>query len=156
MSENDNSKKKDKLLEEVEKQQAELERSLTVAKVKAAHKQIEEIEKLRKRPIALSICMRAKSLVDVVSPTLTALNKPEFKNVQLTESAASSIEGIEKIYNSIKYDFQKNLDIGEEGMVKMFPMIKLRKDNYDHVTGDLLEIFTQMSQMMTYCGRLMV
>jgi hypothetical protein len=58
MSESADSKSKDKRLEEIEKLEAELERSVAVAKVKSAHKQIEDTEKSRKHSVVLSICKR--------------------------------------------------------------------------------------------------
>jgi len=56
---------KDKPLEEKEKLEAEIERSLSVVKMKEVHKQIEEIEKLRKQATVKSICERILHCVEV-------------------------------------------------------------------------------------------
>jgi hypothetical protein len=156
MSENESSKSKGKRLEEKEKLEAELERSLAVAKVKAAHKQIEETEKLRKQPIAKSICKRINNFLMMTTTVVTTLSDRKFKNVQMNEKAVLILENSKKIYVSIRYDFQKNLDIGEEGMTKMFPVIEVRIDTADHASGDLIDISTQMIQMKSYCERLLV
>jgi hypothetical protein len=157
MSEDEKVKRKSKedRIEEKEKQEAELERSLAVAKVKASHKQIEEIERLRKRPIARSICSRIRSFLLIIQPTMNALSEPDFRNLPLTGDGASATDNIEETYNSIRHDFQKNLDIGEEGMAKMFPVIKFRRDSLRHVSNDLAAIATQLSQMYSYCERLL-
>jgi RecJ-like exonuclease len=150
-----NSKSKNKH-EEKEKLAAELERSLEVVKVKAAHKQIEDIEKSRKRPVALSICKRIEAFLTIYMHTIDVLNKSEYsqQQLQMTESAISIANQIEQLYNSISYDFQKSLDIGEEAMKKMFPVMVVSKDTFGHFGTDLLNIFTQLSQMKSYCERL--
>jgi hypothetical protein len=54
-------KDKDKRLEEKEKWDAEVARSLSVVELKKAHKQIEDVERLRKRDNILSIKDRIMS-----------------------------------------------------------------------------------------------
>lgn len=51
-------KSKDKRLEEKEKTEAEIERSMSVVREKQAHMQIEEVERIRKKPAILSIIER--------------------------------------------------------------------------------------------------
>lgn len=153
---NKDSKTKEGRLKEKEKLEAELERSLVVAKVKAAHKQIEDTEKSRKRPVALSICKRIETFLTIYMPSSDILNKPEYsqQQLQMTENAISLASQIEQLYNSISYDFQKSLDIGDEAMKKMFPVTVISKDTFGHFGTDLLNIFTQLSQMKSYCERL--
>jgi ribosomal protein S19 len=151
-----NSKGKDKRLEEKEKLEAELERSLAVAKVKSAHKQIEDTEKSRKRSVVLSICQRIYLFHKQIAPSIAVLNKPEFKRVQITEEVLPSIESFNRAYTSISYDFQKSLDVGEEAMTKMFPTIEFKKDTVSHAVDGLLSICQQLQQMRAYCERLLV
>jgi ribosomal protein S20 len=82
MSHNENSKSKDKRLEEKEKLEAELQRSLAAAKVKATHKQIENTEKSRKRATVLSICKRIDNLSHMVSTVVKFL----IKNCNITKT----------------------------------------------------------------------
>ncbi len=152
------SKGKDKRLQEKEKLEAELDRSLAVAKVKAAHKQIEDTEKSRKRPVALSICKRIEAFFKWIMPTVELINKPQYlqQQLQISESAISIVKQFEQLYTSIRYDFQKSLDIGDEAMEKMFPTIAVKKDTLDHIGNDLLGICSQLAQMRSYCERLIV
>jgi hypothetical protein len=155
VSGNENSK--GKRLEEKEKLEAELERSLAVAKVKAAHKQIEETEKLRKRSAAISICRRIQMLHESINAMLEAFgSNSKFSTLILPEGVALSIGGFEQTYTSIIYDFQKSLDLGDRAMTKMFPMVKVRKDIVDHAHADLLNLAYQLNQMVAYCERLLV
>jgi predicted polyphosphate/ATP-dependent NAD kinase len=137
-----------------QKLDAELKRSLAVAKVKAAHKEIEDIGKTRKRAMPLSICKRVDSLLQIMQVFIT-LNKPEFEHLQLTEYARSIVKNFEKTYLSIRYDFQKNLDIGDEGMANTFPLIKVDRDNFGQASSDLTDVSMQVTQMKNYCERLL-
>jgi hypothetical protein len=156
MTENGNSKSKGKRLEETEKLEAELERSLAVAKVKEAHKQIEETEKLRKRSVTHSICRRIVILISNITSLVGVLGDAKFSVLPLPEELASTIEEFEQTYASITYDFQKSLDMGEEAMTKMFPMKKVRKDNIGHANSDLMNMCYQLQQMAAYCERVLV
>ncbi len=156
MSEKENSKSKGKQLEETEKLKAELERSLAVAKVKAAHKQIEDTEKLRKRSATYSIRRRITIFQGNINSMLLILGDAKFRGLSVPEGIALNIERFEQTYESITYDFQKNLDLGEEAMAKMFPKTKVRKDTVDHAFADLLNLSDQLRQMEAYCERLLV
>lgn len=154
MSQNEDSKSKGKRLEEIEKLKAELERSVAVAKVKEAHKQIEETEKLRKRSVTFSIFNRITILGDNILSVLRAFTDTKFAKLPVPEGVVSSIEGFEQTYASIVYDFQKSLDLGDEAMTKMFPMTEVRKDIIEHAGVDLMKLCNQLQQMMAYCVRL--
>jgi hypothetical protein len=156
VSENEKTKGKDKRVEEIEKLEAELERSLAVGKVKAAHKQIEETEKQRKRSSAISICNRMVLLLGSIISMLKFLTDAKLLKLPVPEGVASNIEGFEQTYASITYDFQKSLDLGEEAMTKMFPMQKVRKDIVEHAIVDLFNLCSQLGQIGTYCQRLLV
>jgi hypothetical protein len=151
-----NSKGKNKR-EETEKLEAELERSLAVAKVKAAHKQIEDTEKSRKRATVLSICKRTDEflyLVKRMMPTFIKCRKEIGE--QMFDTAMTNIEDFERTYTSISYDFQKNLDVGDEVMERMFPVIEIRKDTLTHAIDDLQCVNVQVKHMKLYCERLVV
>jgi hypothetical protein len=107
MSESEDSKSKDKRLEEIEKLKAELVRSVAVAKVKVAHKQIEETEKLRKRSVTYSIFNRIDILVDNVCSVLQVFSDAKFSKLPVPEGVVSNIEGFEQIYTSITYDLAR-------------------------------------------------
>jgi len=156
MSGNENSKSKDRRLEEKEKLEAELERSLAVAKVKAAHKQIEDTEKLRKTSIALSICKRIQSLVNLLHQVIQVTSDVKYKDFRLTEALVSATQNYKRTYLSIRYDFQTNLNVGNEGMENMFPLIEIRTDIVDRLNVDLIAISQQMVQMHDYCARLLI
>ncbi len=149
-----NSKSKNER-EETEKLKAELERSLEVVKVKAAHKQIEDTEKSRKRSVVLSICKRIDLFIKEMTPLIAIMNKPEFRLLPITEEVLPAVESYNQAYTSISYDFQKSLDIGEEAMTKMFPTIEFKKDIVNHVVDGLLRICDQLQQMRVYCERLL-
>lgn len=150
----DRSKSKENRLEEKNRLEAELERSLAVAKVKEAHRQIEQTEKLRKRPIAQSICKRIDSFMAALMPMMNVLSKPEYQELQTSEPAISTVDMFDQLYTSISYDFQKSLDVGNESMQRMFPTITVRKDTLSHAIIDLLNVCTQLQQMKSYCERL--
>ena len=68
---------KDKHLKEREKLEAEISRSLSVAKMKAAHKQIEEIEKSRKRSVILSTIQRLDVNITLYQGIMEELSSKE-------------------------------------------------------------------------------
>jgi hypothetical protein len=156
MSGNENSKSKDRRLEEKEKLEAELERSLAVAKVKAAHKQIEDTERLRKSLVALSICKRISSLGNLLANVIEVLNNVKYKDFRLNETMVSATQNYKRTYLSIRYDFQTNLNIGKEGMESMFPLLEIRTDIVGHLNIDLMAVSQQMVQMHDYCARLLI
>ncbi|MGD0496078.1 MAG: hypothetical protein ABSB28_08555 [Candidatus Bathyarchaeia archaeon] len=157
MSEKEGSKSKDKRLEEKEKQQAELERSLMVAKVKEAHKQIEDTEKLRKRSAVMSICKRINTFIgEILSTADPIIRRPEVAEDLVTEEMLKTIESFEQTYTSIIYDFQKSLDLTDEAMKKMFPMAQLRKKTTRSMIGDLINLVSQMNQIRDYCERFLI
>jgi hypothetical protein len=156
MSENKNSKSKNNQPKETEKLEAELERSVVVAKVKEAHKQIEDIEKSRKRAVAHSICKRISLFLDNIKALSNALANPKYSKLNLSQGIILSMKEFEQTYASIIYDFQKNLDIGQEAMTKMFPTIKIRKDTVRNARIDLMNLRHQLNQIDAYCQRVLV
>lgn len=148
---------KDKRLEEIEKQRIELERSLAVAKVKEAHKQIEDAEKSRKRSAVLSICKRIENFSGMALAVLRNLIDicKQIPNPPI-DIATANIQDFERMYVSIIYDFQKTLDIGDEAMGKMFPRLEFRKETLSHAIDDLESVCFQLRQMEVYCERLLV
>lgn len=158
---NSNSKTKEKRLEEKEKLEAELERSYAVAKMKEAHKQIEDIERLRKRSAAQSICTRISILFSNIVTLTNTLNNPKYRNVRnymklpLPEGIILAIQQFEQTYTSITYDFQRSLDMNQETFAKMFPIAEVRKDTVLHARLDLANLRNQLNQMAAYCQRIL-
>ena len=152
----DKSKPKEKLLEEKEKVEAEVERSLAVAKMKAAHKEIEDIEKQRKRSALLSICNRIDLALHYIFASAKAFYNEKYRYVEISlTSAQNLLLNEEQTYRSIRTDFQKTLEIKEEDMQKLFPEIEIKKDIALHVADSLLSIISQLQHMKIYCERML-
>jgi hypothetical protein len=170
MSEDKNQPKgqQDKPFEEKEKLDRELERSLRVAKVKAAHKQIEDTEKSRKHASILSIFGRINHFVDCAVGQLNVLIEggkrypqlhKQYQDIRIDSDSFNLLQNVEdygQMYVSIRYDLKKTLDIGDEAMEKLFPTLKFRKDTLVHYIDDLQSICFQLQQMQAYCQRLLV
>ncbi len=63
----DMEKSSEKRLEQTEKLEAEIKRSLNVVEMKKAHCQIEDVEKNRKKPAILSIIERIDATAELLS-----------------------------------------------------------------------------------------
>jgi tRNA nucleotidyltransferase/poly(A) polymerase len=149
-------KSKDKRLEEKEKWDAETERSLSVARFKKAHKEIEDTEKERKRPAILSICKRIDFSIKDIIQTAKLFNKnPFLANLSLSQRVLIHVQNYQENYDSIRADLQKSLEIKDEDMKKLFPEIEIDETNYGHVTASLSNIMTQLRHMKFYCERLL-
>jgi len=154
----------DKPLGEKEKLEAEISRSLSVAKMKEAHKQIEEIEKSRKRSVILSIIERLNISILIFGGMIRELDIlgkkiPEYLlNKRLPEDRPKDIPEINyivKTYDSIYFDFQKNIDIKQEDFDRLFPKVIMYFDTLTNITTTLVSILTQMMNMKAYCLRLL-
>ena len=152
----------DKHLEEKEKLEAEITRSLSVAKIKEAHKQIEDIEKLRKQASIKSICERILSCMKISKSIVNAMEKERKKqNVDLglgiEENGPLSkvLNTINKIYESMYFDFQKTTDIKKEDFDKLFPKIDLAFTTYESVVINLTCLNITLTDMKNYCLRLL-
>lgn len=151
----------DKHLEEKKKLEAEIERSLSVAKMKAAHKQIEEIEKSRKRSVILSILERLGFNTILYQGMIDELNNRKKKiqehllNKQISIDISPELNYAVKTYESIHFDFQKNTDIKPEDMGKLFPKIITDFSTFNNIISTLACIYAQMVDMKAYCLRLL-
>lgn len=86
------TKSKEKRLQEKEKVDAETQRSLAVARMKEAHKAIEDIEKIRKRSAVRSVCQRMGVWIKDIRIYCDMLLKPPFSEVPvLAENAKRNI-----------------------------------------------------------------
>jgi hypothetical protein len=122
----DRSKSKEKLLEEKEKIDAETQRSLAAAEMKRAHKMIDDIEKTRKLPAIRSVRQRIDAHMVSLAGLADMFRKLPFgRNPIYSDEIKESTIRNWQIYESIRYDFQKTLDIKEQDMEKLFPSIDL-------------------------------
>ena len=153
----------EKYSKEIEKLQAEIKRSLHVVKMKEMHKQIEEIEKLRKQASITSICKRIKhysSLLLVVHNTSLEFKKknPDFFKSKITESDPIKpiLDQITKMYESIRFDLQRTINIKKEDFDRLFPEIKFDFTTYDSIPTVLISVHIQITDMLNYCSRLLL
>lgn len=149
-----NSKSKDKRLEEKEKLEAELERSMAVARMKQAHKIIEDTEKSRKRSAMLSICKRIGNLASNANVFSGILLKAEGEN-PVTQGTVfgGAVESVVKIYESIRYDMQKTLDINDQDFEKLFPRMEVKTRDCGLACSSLMDMCDQLMDMRIYCER---
>jgi hypothetical protein len=149
----DKSKPKEKRLEETEKLDAETERSLAAARMKEAHKKIEDVEKLRKRPALLSVCKRIDLAMDDLLADTGILNMMRGK--VFSETDKIHILNNEQTYKSILTDFQKTLEIKDEDMKKLFPEVEIKKDIAGDTVDSYVWICSQLRQMKVHCQRML-
>ena len=153
---------KDKRLEEKEKLDAEVARSLSVVKVKEAHKQIEDIEKLRKQSSIKSIVERLSFNIEISRGIVEAITKIREKSktylkYKLTndDSTKQYVDRITATFESIRFDLQRNIDVNEEDFERLFPKIKASFDTINLVIPYLNCLNVQMVDMRSYCQRLL-
>ena len=148
------TKSKEKRLEQKEKIDAETQRSFAVAKMKEAHKAIEDIEKIRKRSILRSVCQRIEDSIVDLSLCIPELMKSPFgPHPVFDEDLEKIILFHGQIYESIRYDFQKTLDINDPDMEKLFPKIKMIKKYGYSIAQCFGNMMLQLRQMRIYCER---
>lgn len=151
------SKSKDKRLKEKEKIEAETLRSLQVAKMKQAHKLIEETEKARKRSSFLSILSRLnlhrKVVLNSARRWTEVSDSSAFDELNRNRVIEDELQHIMATYESIRYDLQKTLDIKDEDFERLFPRIDVTIDNFDRMMNRLLNMIDQMFHMQIYCER---
>ena len=152
----DRSKSKEVRLEEKGKVEAETQRSLAVAEMKRAHKLIEEAEKARKRPVLQSVCLRIDVHIKLLTNAAQMYGKPPFTDHLLSDPTLDYISGLHQIYESIRFDFQKNMEIKNEEMSIMFPKIELRTKDAYSVTASFAKMGQQLAQMHLYCQRILL
>jgi hypothetical protein len=141
-------------MEETEKLRAEVARSLQVIEMKKAHKEIEELEKTRKRAAVLSVCNRLMDVAKDCNTTTKAVHEAIKKN-QSINSFAPTINSINSMYMSVCFDFRKTVDMKSEDYAIMFPDMTIKlKDNPD-VVQSMINLTTQLIHMKYYCDRLL-
>jgi len=157
---------KDKRFTEKEKLEAEIARSLSVVKMKEAHKQIEDIERSRKKAAFQSIIAR----IDLSSQMNESFRKgfdqalAGRENSQVLIDSKSQIENkkllrlLENVaakYESIYLDVQRNIDVSKEDFSKMFPKLQNDFSTLDILSSTLMFINFQLIDMKAYCLRLL-
>jgi len=157
----------DKHLEEKEKLETEISRSLSVVKMKETHKQIEDIEKLRKQASIKSICERISYCIKISRFLAKAVGKAEEKvedrklDLELTLKIKEDgftikiLNTIIKIYESIYFDFQKAIDVKKEDFDRLFPKVELNFTTYASITTNLICLDMGLTDMKNYCLRLL-
>jgi hypothetical protein len=155
-------KNEDKRLEEKEKLEAEIARSLAVVKVKETHKQIEDIEKLRKQAAIKSIVERLSLNIETcnqLSINFARLSK-DYADVfasRISDDTATRkyLQNIMQTYESIRFDLQKSLDIKPEDFDKLFPKAEMNISTYELVGSTVDCLSKQLADMKAYCTRLL-
>jgi hypothetical protein len=152
------NKSKDK-----EKLDAEIARSLSVVKLKEARKQIEDVEKLRKKSAILSINQRldfsmriTKEMVDLLIDMKKDYPEALFDSKISPEFVTESVLGtVLQTYESIRFDLQRNIDVKNEDFERLFPRPIMNFDSWNQVINTLGCILMQMHDMKMYCLRLL-
>jgi len=155
-------KSKDKRLDEKERLEAEIERSLAVVRMKEVHRQIEEVEKSRKRSAILSIIERLNINLGVnkgILEVFTAIqNKfPEKLLSQKLPDGYNSValNSIVKTYESIRFDLQRNFDAKNEEFDRLFPKQTFNSETMQNIIMSVMQMTLQMMDMKAYCLRLL-
>ena len=153
---------KDKRFEEKEKLDAEIARSLSVIKMKEAHKKIEEVEKLRKRAAIQSINDRLSLNIRISKQIVAVVQKvkKEYKGMFDLEMPVSSdirkyLNHVMVTYESIRFDFQTSIDVKKEDFDRLFPKIEANFSTYNSIVATLICLNGQMLDMKAYCSRLL-
>ena len=157
------SKDNDKRLKEKEKLDTEVARSLSVVKVKEAHKQIEDIEKARKKASISSIIMRLNSNIKMAHAVFSEVNKISKENPKISLSTLKLESGspikayidlIISTFESIRFDLEENIDVNKQDFDRLFPKINLKFDTYGSIVPNLTCLGMHMKDIKNYCSRL--
>jgi hypothetical protein len=119
-------------LKEKEKLEAEFEKTISIVKVKKAHKSIEDIEKLRKSPNIKPIIDRIDNNLEVINQinnTFTYLKKddPELNlNFELDKDylLQNLLNFLISTFESIKFDLEKICDINKQILKNYSPIFQ--------------------------------
>ena len=157
------SEDRGKRLEEKERLDAEVARSLSVVKVKEAHKQIGDIEKLRKKQSIKSIIERLnynlKSSKAIVSALIKMRNKTPQKKLDFELTSRSStkkyVDLIVSTFESIIFDLEKTIGLNKQDFDRLFPKLELNFDTYNSVISNLNCLNHRMTDLKNYCLRLL-
>jgi hypothetical protein len=149
-------------LKEKEKLEAEFEKTISIVKVKKAHKSIEDIEKLRKSPNIKPIIDRIDNNLEVINQinnTFTNLKKDDPKmnlNFKLDKDylLQNLLNFLISTFESIQFDLEKICDINKQNFEKLFPNISMNFDSYFSTNLNLLCFKRELLDMKAYCIRL--
>jgi len=164
------SKDANKRNEEKEKIEAEISRSLSVAKMKEVHKQIEDIEKSRKTATVQSIINRIRlsiatnqAIIDGLDEVIKA-SEEKYKGRERELQSILDAELDDKSlliyfnipienYESIRLDIQRNCDIKD--FEKMFPLQQIQSKSPNSLGKFLPMLNFQLADMLMYLARML-
>jgi hypothetical protein len=118
--------------------------------------EIEDTEKIKKRPTVLSICKRIDFYIADIQSVLDVLLEDQSIDEQsLSQRTLLNLQTYKETYDSIRSDLQKSIELNDEAMMKLFPEIEIDKTNYGHTTDSLFNMIAQLRHMKLYCERLL-
>jgi hypothetical protein len=129
--------------------------------MKAAHKQIEEIEKSRRKSVILSIIERLDLNTTLYQGMINELNDKKKRipkhllNKPVPINKFQEVDYAVRLYESIYFDFQKSVDIKPEDLSKLFPKVIMDLATFNRFVSTLNLIVAQMIDMKAYCLRLL-
>jgi hypothetical protein len=138
---------------ETERLKAETARSLEVVEMKKAHRKIEELEKERKQAGILSVWYRLNSHVDHL------LNEAKGDNDLIQGKKFSDLvrnnraKSISQMYESVRFDFKKTLDLKDEEFNVLFPALKIETETDMNFLRSVNDMALQEIHMQHYCKR---
>ena len=150
---------KDKRIQ-IEKLETELKRSLKVVGVKQAHKQIEDIEKLRRKSAIISVIERINLSLNVNNGVLQGLNNAkkdfskEFLNEKIPDFSPTELNIITNTFDAVRYDIQQTAEIRNEDFNKLFPKPQLSFESIADIGMSIINVCIQLEDMKAYCQRL--
>jgi len=76
-------------------------------------------------------------------------------NYEITPLDRIDIENLRRTFESIRYDFKKNMEMSDEEIEKLYPMLNLDFTGYWEAYTKLVNTSNQMLDMVIYCRRML-
>ena len=157
-----NNTQKRNIKNEQDKIEAEVKRSMSVIKMKKAHKEIEDIEKIRKQKAVASIIKRIEHVLRISQTLIGAITKKqkEFSGTGIsfdikpdvsTEKYADILKANAK---AIYFDRQKTIKINQNDFDILFPKTSIDTSTYDTIQETFNILNLQLVDVIAYCTRL--
>lgn len=142
---------------QIEKHNAETERSMAVVESKLAHGLIENVEKQRSRGKVISLQMRLTDHINILGVHV-GLIKPyiEINNFSGGYEIIEILKKTMQTYKSILKDFQETLEIKDEKMNELFPEISTYFETSSQAGAILVNIQADENQMYAYANRFLL
>ena len=148
------SKNKNKRLADKETLEAEAERSIAVARMKQAHKLIEDTEKLRKRSAILSICKRVSNTIESADSMAKLLfESTQTFNLTWKTATGNIIQQMVRTYESIRYDLKRTMNVKDDDFEKLFPEVEINIGTFGLAGSSMLNICEQLKDIRIFCER---